>query len=182
MELGNTDRHFGPVARALHWWSALLVIGAIALIEAKGWFEKGSDTRALLGLVHMQAGALILLLTVPRIIWRFTQPLPPITPAPPPWQDGLAHLMHFVFYAALIALPISGVLMKQAHGDAVVLLGMSLPALIAPDPGLREYLHELHELLGNAMIALIVAHVAAAVVHHRVQRDDTLTRMLPGKG
>jgi len=82
----------------------------------------------------------------------------------------------------LIALPISGVLMKQAHGDSVVLLGMTLPALISPDASLRENLHELHELLGNAMIALIIAHVAAAVVHHRLQRDDTLTRMLPGKG
>lgn len=182
MGLGNTERQFGPVARAFHWWSALLVIGAIALIETKGWFEKGSDTRALLGLLHMQAGALILLLTVPRIVWRFTQPLPRITPAPPAWQDGLAHLMHFVFYAVLIALPISGVLMKQAHGDSLTLLGLSMPALIAPDASLRENLHELHELLGNAMIVLIIAHVAAAVVHHRVQRDDTLTRMLPGKG
>ncbi|GAA5175933.1 cytochrome b [Niveibacterium umoris] len=179
MSLGNTERQFGPVARALHWLSALLVVAAIGLIESHDFFEKGSSARSLTAILHMQAGALVLVLTLPRLFWRFTQVLPSITPPPPAWQNGLAHAMHFVFYALLLALPLSGIAMRQAHGDVVTLLGVSLPALIAPNDDLHETLESLHELMGNAMILLVLAHVAAAVVHHRIQRDDTLTRMLP---
>lgn len=179
MSLGNTDRQFGPVARALHWWTAALVVAAIALIESHDFFEKGSTARSLTAILHMQAGALVLLLTLPRLFWRFTQPLPAITPPPPAWQNRLAHLMHFVFYALLLALPLFGMAMRQAHGDVVNVLGIALPTLLAPNDELHESLETIHGLLGNAMIVLVLAHVAAAVVHHRLQRDDTLTRMLP---
>ena len=37
----------------------------------------------------------------------------------------------------------------------------------------------IHELLFWALVALVVAHAAAAFYHHLFQRDATLARMLP---
>jgi superoxide oxidase len=172
-------KSFDRLSRSLHWGSALLVILALILIESKGFFEKGTPLRELIKTAHFQLGALVFCLSVPRLAWRLTQTQTTITPAPPAWQNRVAHLIHFVFYALLFALPISGVLMLQAKGGDVALLGLSLPALVQPEAALRSQLHELHELMGNAMIVLLGGHIAATLFHHHIQRDDTLLRMLP---
>jgi len=179
MSFANDAQRFGAFARALHWVSAALVLAGLAAIEAADLFGRGSATRELLKLLHFQAGALIFLLTLPRLASRFSQALPAITPTPPAWQAGLAHLTHFALYALLLALPISGVLMRQAAGHAVSILGLGLPTLIGADEATGRWLHALHELLGNGAIGLIAVHALAAVYHHRVSRDDTLLRMLP---
>ena len=54
-----------------------------------------------------------------------------------------------------------------------------LPALIAPDDGLKGTIKELHETLANIGYALIALHAAAAIYHHHVLKDNTLTNMLP---
>jgi cytochrome b561 len=40
----------------------------------------------------------------------------------------------------------------------------------------------LHELAGTAGYWLIGLHAVAALFHHYVSRDNTLTRMLPKRG
>ncbi len=69
--------------------------------------------------------------------------------------------------------------MQQAEGREVALLGMQLPVFTGEDKEFSESLEELHEILGNFMIFMIIAHIAAAIWHHRVQKDDTVLRMLP---
>ncbi|MNR27734.1 hypothetical protein D3C85_1450200 [compost metagenome] len=54
-----------------------------------------------------------------------------------------------------------------------------MPALIAPDDGLKGTIKELHETLANLGYALIALHAAAAIYHHHVLKDSTLTNMLP---
>jgi len=39
-----------------------------------------------------------------------------------------------------------------------------------------------HQALNMTLLALVIAHVAAALKHHFVDRDGTLRRMLPGAG
>jgi len=38
---------------------------------------------------------------------------------------------------------------------------------------------QVHEIMAFAMIALLVAHIGAALKHHFVNRDTVLARMLP---
>jgi cytochrome b561 len=40
-------------------------------------------------------------------------------------------------------------------------------------------LKEIHETIGNIGYFLVGAHALAALFHHFITRDDTLTRMLP---
>ncbi|EDH6436062.1 cytochrome b, partial [Salmonella enterica subsp. enterica serovar Infantis] len=39
----------------------------------------------------------------------------------------------------------------------------------------------IHEMLANIGYFLIAMHAAAALFHHYIQKDDTFSRMLPGK-
>ncbi len=72
-----------------------------------------------------------------------------------------------------------GWLLLSAGGKPIPFFGLELPALIAPDDGLKGTIKELHETLANIGYALIALHAAAAIYHHHVLKDNTLTNMLP---
>ena len=44
---------------------------------------------------------------------------------------------------------------------------------------LGDTLAEVHEFLSWTLVVVLVAHVAAALKHHFIDKDDVLTRMLP---
>ncbi len=97
-----------------------------------------------------------------------------------PWAERAGRLAHLVIYALLIAIPVVGMPALFARGHALSIFGIL--EIASPWPEDRAFAHkitEVHELLANAMMALIGVHAAAALVHHYVLRDRTLLRMLP---
>ena len=52
-----------------------------------------------------------------------------------------------------------------------------VPALLSSNEGLAHRFEDLHELIGTAFYWVVGLHVAAALYHHFVRRDDTLRRM-----
>ena len=78
--------------------------------------------------------------------------------------------------------PDAGWLALSAEGDAISLFGLPVPPLVAPDEALAERVEELHELGGTIGYFLIGMHAIAALAHHYLVRDNTLLRMLPGRG
>jgi cytochrome b561 len=54
-----------------------------------------------------------------------------------------------------------------------------VPSIAGPDPELKALAQDLHSWGFYLLAALFVVHVAAALKHHLVDRDNTLTRMLP---
>ena len=178
--LRNSSTHYGAISRLLHWGMAVIIIVSIAAVELHDFFPKNSATRNGMMMAHFQIGMLVFLLIWMRLAAMFTDKVPPITPAPPQLQHVAAKLMHLALYATMIALPVLGVLMVQAGDHSLAFLGaVQLPSFIGVDKELSKQLHGIHEVIGNVMIGLIVAHVAAAVWHHVKQKDDTLLRMLP---
>lgn len=177
--LRNSSAYYGAMARLLHWGMAALVIALLVGVELHDSFPKGSDLRNAMMNVHYQFGLLVLLLIWPRLAVVFSDRVPPIRPAPPGWQDVVAKLVHLALYATMIFLPILGIVMQQAGNHAVSLLGMQLPTLAGVDKTLAKSLREVHSLVGNVVIGLIVVHTAAALWHHYRQHDNTLLRMLP---
>ena len=177
----DPSAQYGIVARSFHWGMALLIFAGLAGVELHEFFEKGSDARAALMSAHFQTGLLVFALVWFRIGAVAFRQAPAIVPEPPQWQNLAAKAMHLAFYAAMIALPILGLLGAQAEGKPVNLLGMALPLFTAEDKDFAEEILEIHETIGNVMIGLIVMHIAAAWWHHFKQRDNTLLRMLPPK-
>ncbi|AYC32141.1 cytochrome b [Pseudomonas cavernae] len=178
----NTPSRYGNLSIALHWLMLVLIAGVYACIELKGNFPKGSETRELLKQWHFMLGLAVFALVWLRLLTRLVSPTPPISPAPAGWQNGLAQLMHLALYALMIGAPLAGWLILSAAGKPIPFFGLQLPALIGKNPELAGQIKELHELAGTLGYWLIGLHAAAALFHHFISRDNTFTRMLPGRG
>jgi cytochrome b561 len=182
MSWKNSEQRYGSLSIALHWLMLILIVGVYACIELKGNFPKGSDTRELLKQWHFMLGLAVFALVWLRLLARLIAPTPKIIPALPAWQAIPAKLMHLALYLLMIGAPLAGWLILSAAGKPIPFFGLELPPLVGEDKQLAGQIKELHELAGTAGYWLIGLHAAAGLFHHFVSRDNTLTRMLPGRG
>jgi cytochrome b561 len=169
-------------AIALHWLMLALIIAVYAAILLRENFPRGSDIREAFKTWHFMLGLSVLALVSVRVLLRLTSwKIPPISPTPVQWQSRLGGLVHVALYGLMIGMPIGGWLILSASGKTIPFWGLSLPPLIEPSKALAAQIKELHEIGGKIGYGLIGLHAAAALFHHYVQKDNTLTRMLPGK-
>lgn len=176
-----TPSRYGTVAIALHWLLAL----AIAASFCVGIFMTELQTSPLklkLYNWHKWVGIAILALSLLRLAWRLTHRPPPDPPAMPAWQKQTARVVHRLMYALFLAVPLAGWAYSSAAGFPVVLFGAwPLPDFVPADKALAETIKPLHWMLAYALAGLVLAHVAAALVHHFVDRDGLLRRMAWGR-
>ncbi|WJN60818.1 cytochrome b [Pseudomonas sp. SO81] len=182
MSWKNDEHRYGGLSIALHWLMLVLMVGVYACIELKGNFPKGSEPRELLKQWHFMLGLSVFALVWLRLLARLIAPTPRIEPAIAAWQAIPAKLMHLALYGLMIGAPLAGWLILSAAGKPIPFFGLELPPLIGKNPELAGQIKELHELAGTAGYWLIGLHAAAALFHHYVSRDNTLRRMLPGRG
>jgi cytochrome b561 len=170
---------YSPGQRRLHWLMFVLVALAYLAIETRGGFERGSLARTLAVQGHFWTGLAVLALALPRIWLRLRRGAPPITPALPAWQAWPARFLHLALYAFLLAQPVLGLMTAWSDGKQVLVpfTQAALPPLMAPDAGLAHTLEDLHGTIGSLFYWLIGVHLAAALYHHGLRRDDTLMRM-----
>ena len=167
------------LSKALHWLIALLLVAMAWLGLTMGELPNGPDKIATYAL-HKSIGLTILALVLLRLGWRLYAGAPETVPGTPRWQERIAALTHLALYLLLLALPLSGWLLNSAAGFPLQWFGLfNLPAIVGKDHDLHELAEGIHELLFWALVALVVAHAAAAFYHHLFQRDATLARMLP---
>ena len=175
---GNLQRYTG-VAITLHWLIAAAIFGTFLLGQYMTDLQL-SPAKLKLYSYHKWIGVTIFLLVLARLAWRLAHRPPPPPASMPAWQHSAAGIAHFLLYVLTLAIPISGWLMSSASGFQVVYLSMiPIPDLLAKNKELAEQLKELHEALNWLMVLVIALHVAAALKHHLVDRDDVLRRMLP---
>ena len=99
------------------------------------------------------------------------------------WERALAHLSHLLLYALIFAIPLSGWLMSSARNFPVSWFGVfQFPDLVSPDKGLYETMRDLHGTLFAALVVVALLHVAGALKHHFIDRNEVLKRMLPFGG
>ena len=177
MTARNSPATFGTIARALHWGTALLILVSLAMIEMRGWAPRGSALRAGLRDWHSEIGLVVFAVVWFRLYWRLANVEPAIVPQPAHWQRQAAHAVEWTFYGLMVVLPVLGIVMMQADGKTVALVGASLPSMVAVDKAWAHRLEDVHEWLGNTMMALIALHVGASLWHRFVHRDNTLARM-----
>jgi cytochrome b561 len=181
MKLSNTDQHYGAAAIALHWLMAIFIVSLVAMgIYMVRLPDVGFNIKKIiLILAHKEIGVLVLTLAGARLAWRLLNPLPGLVNTVPEWQKVAAVLVHFCFYALMIALPVTGWVMSSAAGIPVSYLGLfTLPDFVPHDDILFGRLEFLHDWLGYAMAGCICLHAGAALRHHFLLRDATLQKML----
>jgi len=170
---------YSRVAVALHWIIALLVFGQIGLVMAHDATE-GDLSRNLIGL-HKAGGMLILALTLVRIAWRFKEPWIALPAEMKSWEKWLARLTQIGFYVVLLALPLGGWAASSAAGRDISFYGLFNWPLLPIDGG-REVARQImgmHELGAKFLYALLFLHIAGALKHQFVDKDNVLRRMLP---
>jgi len=167
-------------ARLLHWGTALVlvVIGGLGLWIAYAPPETESLKFRLYN-IHESLGITVLLATLLRLGWRWRHPPPPITPPLPAMLQRAAFANHAALYAVLLAQPMVGLLATSAWGFPPTYFGLfPVPAPIGKDEALAPVLTEIHGWIALTLALLVALHVAAALWHHLIRRDDTLRRML----
>lgn len=183
MNLRNTQDRYNSVSIALHWLMLILLVAVYAFIELREIYPKGSDPREAMKAWHFMLGLSVLGLLALRVVARvLSGPVPPIKPAPTKAQHMVAALIHLALYALMLGMPLAGWLILSASGKPIPFFGLQLPALIAENKELAKQIKEVHEAGGTIGYVLVGLHAAAALVHHYVTKDNTLTRMLPGRG
>lgn len=167
--------------RYAHWLTLLAIVLAYLMVElGDDEGSEGGSPPSLMLQGHYLAGLAVLALLLPRIIARITTPVPPIVPAPKAIIAFLGHGLHLALYAFLLVQPILGVLQVNYAGQLVSLpwVDWSLPALVGPDHAAHELVAEIHETVGEIFYWVIGAHIAAALWHQFLVRDNTLRRMV----
>ncbi|MED9474553.1 cytochrome b, partial [Escherichia ruysiae] len=98
---------------------------------------------------------------------------------PPAWQMISAKFMQTLLYISFLVLPISGLAIMVFGGKAWSLLGIDIPTFANTDGEVKSVAKTIHESLANIGYLLITLHAGAALIHHYIQKDNTLVRMLP---
>ena len=183
MTLKNTSDRWGPVSQALHWLIVLMILGLAIVGLTMGELPK-TPKYFWVYTAHKSMGLTVLALVLVRIGWRLYAGAPKPVAGTPTWQERIASVTHWMLYALILAMPLSGWLYDSASGlRPFRWFGLfDVPKLIAPNDALRDASHAAHEWLFWVLVALVALHAAAAFYHHLFLRDATLTRMLPSRG
>ena len=176
----NSGERWGSVSVGLHW----TIAGLILLVQLPSGVVMGELGRGplqnALYFTHKNVGIIVLLLAVVRLAWRLRNPGPALPRDLPGWQAAAARLTHFLLYALIFVMPVSGYLYTAAGGFPVPLLGIvELGGLAPRNKPLADAMGAVHYWSQWLLYLAAAAHVGGALQHHFVRRDDVLRRMLP---
>jgi cytochrome b561 len=176
--LRNTPHRWGAVSQLLHW----LIVALIAIQAILGLtgllLPLGVEKLAVLAR-HKSVGITILGLATLRLLWRWLNPISPL-PSLKPHERLAAHFTHAALYLLLFAMPLTGWIMSSARGFAVSWFNLfELPDLAPKSEPLYHAMIRTHAVLAASLGVIVALHIAAALRHHFLLKDDTLRRMLP---
>lgn len=178
--MSKTSGYTGT-AKFLHWLILALLIAQFVLAWTMPDIRRDTKPDTLINL-HLTFGMLILLVAVVRLGWRMSQGEQAPLDGVPPWQMQSARIIHRLLYLLLFAVPILGWINASWRGFPAVFFGLfEFPKIMATRAPGWGWTGDVHGLLANyVMLGLVGLHVAAALYHYFVRRDDVLQRMLPG--
>jgi cytochrome b561 len=157
----------------IHWLTLIVLVVA--------WFlgdivhDARHEGGATLGgyLIHSVVGAAVLLLTIARLMFRSKDGVPaPLGNTP---MDKMAKGIQHLIYLVLILLPVSGTMQVLTSDVGSALMAGDAALLPAKFEGVVA--HEVHEVLVNVLIVLVLVHVLGALKHQFVMKDNIMDRM-----
>jgi cytochrome b561/polyisoprenoid-binding protein YceI len=185
MPLTNSSNRYGSLSRLLHWSMAIAILAMFPLgkIAHDAPFDTAEQLarKAQLFSAHKTLGVVVLGLAVVRIGWTLSQVHPqPLHPARR-LETLAASVVHLLLYVSLVAVPLTGWVHHAAsQGFAPIWgIGQSLP-FVPKDLGLSETAGALHGVFVKLLGVSLLLHIAGALKHHVIDRDDTLRRMTRG--
>ncbi|MEM6695758.1 MAG: cytochrome b/b6 domain-containing protein [Pseudomonadota bacterium] len=184
--LANTAERYGDVAKIFHWLTALLILTSIPLGVVANQIAITPETlplKAQLFTIHKTLGVVTFFVALARILWALSQPKPALLNADKKLESFAAETVHWVLYASLVIVPLSGWIHHAAtEGFAPIWwpFGQSLP-FIPKSEAVAEFFKECHLVFVKVLIASLILHIGGALKHHVIDKDATLRRMLFGQ-
>jgi cytochrome b561 len=167
-------------ARVLHWTTAVLILVMIplGLIVANEW---GGPAQDFLYDLHKSIGVTLIPIVIVRLAYRLLNPPPPLPNDIPALQRFAAHATHWVLYGLILVQPIIGYIFVSIYPAPVPFFGLfDLPAIFPANRALSDRLAIVHLYVGLSIAVFAAMHIAAALYHHFVRRDEVLMRMIRG--
>jgi cytochrome b561 len=171
--------NYGTTAKTFHW----LIVALLAVQYPIGWLMPDLHRNQQPGApmtFHVSFGITILILIVLRLAWRLTHPVAPESSLPP-WQRLSSEVVHWLLYALVLGTTVTGWLFASFRGWSLSFFYlMPLPMLAGDNAAAGKAIDGLHQAMELALIVVIGIHVAAALAHRWIYRDQVMQRMLPG--
>jgi cytochrome b561 len=168
---------YSRVAIALHWTIAVMILGNLAGGILADQVDKA--TAGAIMSVHKPLGITVLALSLVRLGWRLSHGFPRYPDSVPVWDAGLSRATHVAFYLLMIAVPLAGWMMVSAGPRPLEWFGLFPIPKLPVSEATADAAHGAHVRLAYLTLILLALHVAGALKHHFVDRDDVLARMLP---
>jgi cytochrome b561 len=153
-------------AKVFHWVTAVLVLFMVASGVTMKQLGTGSVADTLFN-VHKTTGVLVLAVVLLRLMYRFVMPDPGSGR-----EDYRRPLLHWILYAALIAMPLLGWAGISDFGSRGILFGLELPSIWPQGAGYVDFLLETHAYLAFGMLALVALHIGIAMQDHMMRARD----------
>ena len=170
---------YGTTAKTFHW----LIVALLAVQYPIGWLMPDihrGDTPGAAMTFHVSSGIVILLLIVLRFVWRLTHPVAPESSLPP-WQRLTSEFVHWALYALVLATTLTGWLFASFRGWSLTFFYLfPLPMLARSNAGAGKFIDGWHQAAEWTLLVFIGVHVAAAMAHIFLYRNQIMQRMLPG--
>lgn len=171
MTVKSTPTRYGLVALALHWLTALAILGLFVTGQMTETTHQAAKLSALTW--HAPLGLAVLVLTLLRILWWALADSKP-APVGRGWQAKAAKLGHLGFYVLMLGMALSGMAMMVLSGAGEIVFG----GATGPLPDFHDYLPRIpHGIGSKLLLALVIIHIAAAIYHQVILKDGTLKRM-----
>lgn len=177
----SVSQQYGTTAKWLHWLAALLVLamlGAASQFAFTAPADRASDVPG-----HASIGLILLTLTLLRLAWRWFRPPPAPPTGTPATMVRAARTSHRLLYALILYQGAVGLIMAAYSPVAIRFFnGPNISALADGNEAVLTLLRPFHFAGAVVLAGLVVFHIAGALWHHFIRRDDVLIRMLPFGG
>lgn len=171
---------YRPPLRLLHWIVALLVLAMLpvgTLMVQEGISRGLMDT---LFILHKNTGVIILLLMVVRLVYRLFNPPTPLPASMPGWQKLAAGTVHLGLYVMVFFMAVTGYVRVTMGGFPIEGLGaLGLHPLLPRNEAIAELAKTAHFYGRFLLVALVLAHIGAALHHALILRDGIWGRIWP---
>jgi cytochrome b561 len=178
MALRNTATRYGSLAKTLHW----LVFFMLTTLLIVGYYmpDLEKPLKFTVYNIHKLTGITLLGIMLFRLYWTLSNTKLGYPSNLSQCQIRAARSIHFLLYALVIAMPISGWVMSTASGYSPNLFGISLRfPFLSESKAIASFFKDAHFYLAWSILVAVSAHILAALKHHFINKDDILTRMLP---
>ena len=175
MRITNNLTEYGFISKIFHWLSAAVLLAQIPL----GFYLVDldfSEKRLFIENIHVTVGLGIFYLTILRLIYKLFNPTPPLGNSVFIGQRFIAKLNHILLYLSILVITISGALKKLFNGEMLDLFIFDLE--IKDNFDLAELFYEIHIYGNYTLIALILLHISAVIIHKILFKENLLKRIL----